>query len=180
MTVHVALKSLPLANPAFERQLRAELKGTRDSLSDDLAATQARLAATQARLDAPVARLAEELRGFAVFFQDIDTVLDETAVREKLARVVPLAGAAGGVRVTGHADETGTPARNRIVSRQRAEAVARLLAEAGMDRQKIVIVSQANATPLADKIDGNGLRNRRATLEPLFASELPAGGDAPQ
>ena len=159
--------------------LAAGLKGTQSALAGDIASARGDLAAVQSRIDAPLARMAEELRGFAVFFQDTDTIVDEAAVRARLARIAKVAAAAGGIRVVGHSDESGTPARNRLVSRARAEKVAALLVEAGLDRQRIVIVSQADASPLADKADGNALRNRRVVLEALKAGELPPAAATP-
>ena len=159
--------------------LSAGLKGTQSALAGDIASARGDLAAVQARIDAPLARMAEELRGFAVFFEDTDTIVDEAAVRARLARIAKVAAAAGGIRVVGHSDESGTLARNRIVSRARAEKVAALLVEAGLDRQRIVIVSQAAASPLADRSDGNAQRNRRVVLEALKAGELPPSPATP-
>ena len=156
--------------------LGGDLDAARKSLAQDnaasLRAAQAAIEAVNRRLDTPRARLDEELRGFAVFFLANDVMVDETPVRERLNAIAKLAMAAGGIRVVGYSDETGTPARNRALSRLRAEIVVQRLVDAGMDRVRIVVASRTVQLPLADTGDPTNLRNRRVTLEPLYDNEI--------
>ena len=181
-------------NAAIRSQWSAQLQREIGTLSDrlvslrgDLDAAQQRLALENAamaqasakaiggisqRLDVPRARLDEELRGFAVFFLANDAIADLGPVLDRLKTIAKLANAAGGIRVVGYSDETGTPARNKIVARSRAQGVAQRLIEAGMDARHVVIVSRADQGPLADIGDPTNLRNRRVTLEPLYDNEI--------
>ena len=156
--------------------LGGDLDAARKTLAQDnaasLGAAQAAIAAVNRRLDTPRARLDEELRGFAVFFLADDVMVDETQVRDRLNSIAKLAMAAGGIRVVGYSDETGTPARNRALSRLRAQIVVQRLVDAGMDRARIVVASRTVQIPLADPGDPTNQRNRRVTLEPLYDNEI--------
>ena len=156
--------------------LGGDLDAARKTLAQDnaasLGAAQAANAAVNRRLDTPRARLDEELRGFAVFFLADDVMVDETQVRDRLNSIAKLAMAAGGIRVVGYSDETGTPARNRALSRLRAQIVVQRLVDAGMDRARIVVASRTVQIPLADPGDPTNQRNRRVTLEPLYDNEI--------
>ena len=164
----------------FEQRLadlQAQLLNARAQLADKsdqgFAAAQAELAALKMRLNAPLARLEEELRGLAIYFEGTtDVIEDAAAVRDKLAAVAALAAAAGGIRVVGHSDSSGLPAANLKISRLRAEAVAKVLAELGLDRQRIIIAPRGDGVPLGASGDARAQRSRRVTLEPLFANEI--------
>ena len=154
--------------------LGGELDAARTTLAQNhaasLRAAQVGIEAVNRRLDTPRAKLDAELRGFAVFFLANDVMVDETLVRERLNAIAKLAMAAGGIRVVGYSDETGTPTRNRALSRLRAEIVVQRLVDAGMDRVRIIVASRTVQTPLADTGDPTNQRNRRVTLEPLYAN----------
>ncbi len=157
-------------------RLQEELKAARVQLagqaSEANAASQKAIDAIQARLDTPRARLEEKLRGIAIFFNGPDTLEDEAGARAIAGAIAPLANAAGGIRVIGYSDETGTPGGNRQVSRRRAEVVAQLLRDAGTDPARVVLSSRAVLAPLTDPSDPASLRNRRVTFEPLYDNEI--------
>ena len=181
-------------NAATRGDLSAQVQREVSTLSDrlvslggELAAAQKRFALENAaiarasseaiaslnqRLDVPRAKLDEELRGFAVFFLANDTMVDSGPVLKRLKTIAKLAKEAGGIRVVGYSDETGTPARNKIVGRSRAQAIAQRLIDAGVEAKHVVIVSRADQGPLADPGDPTTLRNRRVTLEPLYDDEI--------
>ena len=157
-------------------RLQDDLKTARLQLADEAsaasAASQQAIEALRARLDTPRARLEEKLRGLAIFFSGTDTLEDEAGARTAASAIAPLANAAGGIRVVGYSDETGTPSSNRQVSRRRAEVVAQLLREAGANPARIVLSSRAVLAPLTDPSDPASLRNRRVTFEPLYDNEI--------
>lgn len=162
------------------RSLADRVKTAADALTREQAdreAAQARvqsdLAAVKADLDAPRARLEAALKGFAIFFEENDILFDEPIVRQRLSVIAALAANAGGLRIVGHADSKGAEDRRLVVSRDRAEAVARILAEFGLDRRRMVIIGVGRASPIEEGPSGSERRNRRVTLEPLFERELP-------
>lgn len=71
----------------------------------------------------------------------------------------------GAVVVEGHSDSIGSPQRNEIVARERAEAVARLLIERGADGSRFEVVSLGATRPIAEDVAEEGRsKNRRVEL----------------
>jgi len=70
------------------------------------------------------------------------------------------------VAVLGHTDDTGPVALNQRLSEQRALAVARLLVDAGVARQRVVVVGFGPSQPVATNETPEGReQNRRVELE---------------
>lgn len=69
------------------------------------------------------------------------------------------------VSVHGHTDDTGPPASNQTLSEQRATAVARFLADAGVAKQRLIAVGHGASQPLSANVDEKSReRNRRVEL----------------
>jgi peptidoglycan-associated lipoprotein len=66
------------------------------------------------------------------------------------------------LQVHGHADRTGKPAHNLILSRQRAEAVISYLQDNGADKRQIASFAWGHADPLRQTADHE--QNRRVEL----------------
>ena len=75
------------------------------------------------------------------------------------------------MRVVGFADDTGGEARNQIISRQRAMAVAALLVDRGVARERLSVVGRAATNPIIDGGPDARPRNRRVVFE------LPLDGE---
>lgn len=70
-----------------------------------------------------------------------------------------------GARVEGHTDATGSETHNDRLSRQRAEAVAAAMAEAGMKADALKITGLGARYPVADNRSAGGrLENRRVAI----------------
>ncbi len=142
------------------------------SLNEKVAGMSETLSRLNARLNTPRARLAALIEGFAVFFSDGDNLLDEAVAGERLKAVASLAiDESLGIRVVGNSDASGGTVQNLAIARKRAEAVADILANAGMDRKRITVVSRGAAMPIAEPDPQTRERNRRVTLEPLYDNE---------
>ncbi len=89
---------------------------------------------------------------------------EQQKIRDRL-RHVDL-GAQGRIFVLGYTDSTGKQAHNNVLARKRAQAVRRIIiAEPGIDADKVIALGRGAAQPVAD----NGLaegrsRNRRAEV----------------
>jgi outer membrane protein OmpA-like peptidoglycan-associated protein len=69
------------------------------------------------------------------------------------------------LEVTGHADATGSDALNLTLSRERAEVVAKRLAEGNLNQASVAISSHGKRNPLIPTPDGVAEpRNRRVTV----------------
>lgn len=69
------------------------------------------------------------------------------------------------LEIAGHADATGSDALNLSLSQERAEAVARLLRDAGVAQASVAISSHGKRNPLIPTPDGVAEpRNRRVTV----------------
>jgi outer membrane protein OmpA-like peptidoglycan-associated protein len=75
--------------------------------------------------------------------------------------------------VVGHTDATGAADYNQALSERRAEAMGRVLAQAGIDPRNIYFQGAGASRPIADNTteDGRG-RNRRVELVELSSSDL--------
>ena len=152
--------------------LEQRLGAAKDVAEGRAATLQTELDRLRAAQNTPDAKLRALMAGFAVFF-DKETVKDEPQVRASLRDIAALIKAgARGVRVVGHADETGTLAANKLVSRRRAEAVAKLMVEEGVDSGRIIIASRAANQAVNNDSGIKREVNRRVTFEPLLEGEL--------
>lgn len=69
------------------------------------------------------------------------------------------------VSVEGHTDNTGTPARNKTLSKERAQSVVQALATAGIDRKRLSAVGWGQEKPIADnRTDEGKAKNRRVEI----------------
>jgi outer membrane protein OmpA-like peptidoglycan-associated protein len=69
------------------------------------------------------------------------------------------------VGVEGHTDSTGTPARNKTLSQQRAESVASALVKAGIDAKRLAAAGWGQDKPIADnKTEEGKAKNRRVEI----------------
>lgn len=67
------------------------------------------------------------------------------------------------LQINGHTDHTGPHGYNEFLSKQRAEAVAKVLIADGIQRSQLVINALADDKPLADSSDPG--KNRRVELQ---------------
>ncbi|MEJ2359905.1 MAG: OmpA family protein [Gammaproteobacteria bacterium] len=67
------------------------------------------------------------------------------------------------LEINGHTDSTGKHAYNEYLSKQRAEAVAKILINDGVKRSQLVINALADSKPLSDQSDPG--KNRRVELQ---------------
>tara|TARA_R110002049_G_scaffold9444_13_gene48085 strand:- start:6255 stop:6755 length:501 start_codon:yes stop_codon:yes gene_type:complete len=76
------------------------------------------------------------------------------------------------ISITGHTDSVGDPAFNQQLSLQRAEAVAKFLAELGVARDRLIVTGKGDAEPVEDNDTAFGRqRNRRIELRLVPAGE---------
>jgi SH3 domain-containing YSC84-like protein 1 len=69
------------------------------------------------------------------------------------------------IRIEGFADNTGSRAENMRISKQRADAVAKWLADHGVDRKRMTTVGRGQAHPIADNSTEAGrAANRRVEI----------------
>ena len=184
-TANAALDAGVAASAARIEALRADLAALSGRI-DDVAARAANPAEIQTRLDglqqgvadlrsalsAPEREIATAARTSALFFGEHDEFADPAAAAHVLDGLADAIRSAGlGVRVVGYADESGSPAANVDVSRQRAEKVARGLQDRGVPAARLVVVGRGAQSPIVDSMAPNHVRNRRVVFEPLFPAE---------
>jgi outer membrane protein OmpA-like peptidoglycan-associated protein len=69
------------------------------------------------------------------------------------------------VTIVGHTDNDGTPEQNLVLSRDRAQRMAQLLIQGGIDRRRITTEGHGLEQPIADNATPEGrARNRRIEL----------------
>jgi len=69
------------------------------------------------------------------------------------------------VSVEGHTDSTGTPARNKTLSQERAQSVVNALTSAGIDKKRLTAVGWGQEKPVADNRTEEGkAKNRRVEI----------------
>jgi len=69
------------------------------------------------------------------------------------------------VSVEGHTDSTGTAAKNKTLSQERAQAVMNALVAAGIDKKRLAAVGWGQEKPLADNRTEDGkAKNRRVEI----------------
>jgi outer membrane protein OmpA-like peptidoglycan-associated protein len=144
----------------------------KEALEKEVSGVDARTSALQARADAPRARLASLIDGFAIYFER-EQPLDRPDRDDRLDAIAALLKETNqSLRVVGFSDDTGGEARNLIISRQRATAVAGLLVERGVPRERLSVVGRAANSPITDGGPEARLRNRRVVLELPLDGEL--------
>ena len=81
------------------------------------------------------------------------------------ALAAQLRGGSGAVAVEGHTDSQGADAANLALSRQRAEAVRRVLEDAGLPGARLTASGKGETVPVADNTSADGrARNRRVEI----------------
>jgi len=74
-------------------------------------------------------------------------------------------GKSASLQIAGFTDSQGSDAANQSLSRQRADAVRRVLVDAGMDGGRITAVGRGKADPVANNASAEGrARNRRVEI----------------
>ncbi len=153
-----------------EESLRAQARLAR--LQSELERSTASLDRLRAELgDAPL-RLRRLIDRFAVFFTEQETLVDPGAANaglDELARL--LKSSDEELRVVGYADEVGTAASNRAVSRRRAEKVVAMLVERGVARDRLAVVARSTLVPIAETGVG-AARSRRVAFERAYDGEF--------
>jgi len=82
-----------------------------------------------------------------------------------LNRLAGVLGKSASLQIAGFTDSQGSDAANQSLSRQRADAVRRVLVDAGMDGGRITAVGRGKADPVANNASAEGrARNRRVEI----------------
>ena len=82
-----------------------------------------------------------------------------------LRALAGLIGGSGTVRIEGHTDSQGGEAANQALSQRRAEAVMRVLVEAGVESGRLRATGKGESSPVADNGSAAGrARNRRVEI----------------
>ena len=141
-------------------------------LQSELEQSKASLDRLRAELDATPLRLHRLIDRFAIFFTEQDSLVDPAAANAGLDEMANLLKSSGdGLRVVGYADDGGSAASNRAVSRQRAEKVVAMLVERGVAREKLAIVPRSTLVPIAESGVG-AARSRRVAFERVYDGEF--------
>ena len=164
------VKTVAAADSVRVESRRAEARLAQ--LQSELERSAASLDRLRAELGAAPLRLRRLIDHFAVFFTEQETFVDPAAANaglDELARL--LKSSDEEVRVVGYADEVGTAASNRAVSRRRAEKVVAMLVERGVARDRLVIVPRSTLVPIAESGVGAS-RSRRVAFEHAYDGEF--------
>ncbi len=100
-------------------------------------------------------------------FASGSTTLERSAVEAELAELLNLANtySTSDLRVTGFTDDRGSEEANRSLSKRRAQTVADLLVELGLDAQRISAIGKGEEDPIADNNSAAGrAQNRRIEI----------------
>ncbi len=138
---------------------------------------------------APIAEPSPQARSHAACDAQLSRVIAGQSIRFAFARRAPEASSLAGLaalaeiltacpdvhlRITGHTDATGSPARNLRLSENRAAAVADALTGLGVAPDRLEIVGRGDAEPLFDNATAEGRAgNRRIEIAP-FRPGAPA------
>jgi len=108
-------------------------------------------------------------QGFVALYINFDT--DKATIKPEskpiIDQIVKLLKDNPGLKVgiEGHTDSTGTPARNRTLSQQRAGSVVNALVKAGIDAKRLSAAGWGQDKPIADnKTDEGRAKNRRVEI----------------
>lgn len=170
-------------------RIAAEVAALKESLSAlpskaDVGAVQTaveslepEIEALRKRLDDPLLQLAQRIETDAVFFDVGTQILNARASRNLATEVARLAIAAGAdLRVIGYTDQLGTLESNRVLGNQRAEIVARMLVEAGLSRNRLVVISRPEGPRISDFTSRDGQSDRRVAIEIAYRGERSLNG----
>jgi outer membrane protein OmpA-like peptidoglycan-associated protein len=164
------VKTAASTESVLEESQRAQARLAR--VQSELEQSRASLDRLRAELDAAPPRLHQLIDHFAVFFTEQENLVDPAAANaglDELARLLKSSGEE--LRVVGYADEVGTAASNRAVSRRRAEKVVAMLVERGVARDKLAIVPRSTLAPIAESGVG-APRSRRVAFERAYDGEF--------
>ncbi|WP_265468757.1 OmpA family protein [Arenimonas daejeonensis] len=76
-----------------------------------------------------------------------------------------LRGGGGAISIEGHTDSQGADAANQALSQRRAEAVRRVLEDAGLPSARLSASGRGESAPVADNATAEGrARNRRVEI----------------
>jgi len=164
----VTLARETAALKAREKRARETLKRARgeiDALRAELKEAHAASGGAQEKLR----RLAQS---FAVFFGARNDILHPAATEARLDELAGLLKSTGSnLRVVGYANEAGSSALNRALSRKRAEKVVALLVARGAPRARLAVVARGAVNPIGDaEVDES--RGRRVSFEIPFEHEF--------
>lgn len=85
--------------------------------------------------------------------------------RASLRALAPQLGGRGEVRIEGHTDSQGGEAANQALSQRRADAVRRVLEEAGVAGARLIATGRGESSPIADNGTAAGrAQNRRVEI----------------
>jgi len=108
-------------------------------------------------------------QGFVTLYINFDT--DKATIKPEsrpiVDQIVKLLKDNPGLKVgiEGHTDSTGTPARNKTLSQQRAESVVSALVKAGIDAKRLSAAGWGQDKPIADnKTEEGKAKNRRVEI----------------
>ncbi|MGC1863655.1 MAG: OmpA family protein [Methylocystis sp.] len=164
------VKTVAATESVREESLRAQARLAR--LHSELEQSTASLDRLRAELGAAPLRLRRLIDRFAVFFTEQETLVDPGAANAGLDELALLLKSSGEeLRVVGYADEVGTAASNRAVSRRRAEKVVAMLVERGVARDRLAIVPRSTLVPIAETGVG-AARSRRVAFECAYDGEF--------
>jgi OOP family OmpA-OmpF porin len=102
-----------------------------------------------------------------IVFFDFDSDIPPASANQTIDAVVQNAAACGwqGLIVTGHTDRSGSDAYNAALSVRRAVNVSNLLGSRGVDRSKLEVSGQGEASPRVPTVDGErNPQNRRVEI----------------
>lgn len=143
-----------------------------DEIAADL---NARLQALQAQAGEPRAAVEKFTRRHAIFFEQGATLRDKPgaeAIVKELAGLLRTANMP--IRLVAYSSESGSLALNRRLAQERADVVAAMLAEYGVDANRIVRAIRAANNSIDDSPDAPGHANRRVEFETVFENEKAA------
>lgn len=115
---------------------------------------------------APAAPAATSARPFLIFF-DWDRANVNDSARPTLSEITNTikANPNANVRISGHADKSGTDRYNDALSKRRADAVLNALTQQGVQRNRTTVESFGESRPLVDTADGvREPQNRRVEV----------------
>lgn len=155
--------------------LKAREKRARETLKQaqaEIDALRAELKEAHAASGGAREKLRRLTQSFAVFFDKRNEILDPSATDARLDELAELLKSTGSnLRVVGFADEAGSSAFNRALSRKRAEKVVALLVARGAPRVRLAAVGRGAANAIGEsEVDKS--RGRRVIFEIPFEHEF--------
>jgi outer membrane protein OmpA-like peptidoglycan-associated protein len=146
-------------------------------LETAVAALGPKLEDLRSRVDDPLLQLAKRVATDAVFFDVATSILNRSESGRLVADAARLALASGSdLRVVGYTDPLGTLESNRVLAAERAGIVADMLVEAGLPRDRLILVARPDGPRISDVTSTDGQSDRRVDLEVAFRGERSFGG----